>query len=61
MLIKNQNKNNGKLCDTKKKLEQGGIINDTKIIKVKVNFPLINSIKKNIKLLGNYIDYVCKK
>ena len=60
MLIKNQNKNNGKLCDTKKKLEQGSIINETKIIKVKVNVLLINSIKKNIKLLDNYIDYVIK-
>ena len=61
MLIKNQNKNNGKLCDTKKKLEQGSIINETKIIKVKLNVLLINSIKKNNKLLGNYIHYVYKK
>ena len=30
VLIKNQNKNNGRLCDTKKKLEQGSIINETK-------------------------------
>ena len=60
-MIKNQNKNNGKLCDTKKKLEQGSIINETKIIKVKVNVLLINNIKKNIKLLGNYIHYVYKK
>ena len=30
VLIKNQNKNNGRLCDTKKKLEQGSIINERK-------------------------------
>ena len=44
MLIKNQNKSNGRLCDTNKKLEQGSIINETKINKVKVNVPLINII-----------------
>ena len=44
VLIKSQNKNNGKLCDTKKKLEQGNIINETKISSVKVNVLLINSI-----------------
>ena len=43
-LIKNQDKNNVKLCDIKEKLEQGSIINETKIIKVKVNVLLINSI-----------------
>ena len=47
VLIKNQHKNNGKLCDTKKKLEQGSIINDTKISKVKVNVILINSNSKD--------------
>ena len=44
MLIKNQNKSNGRLCDTNKKLEQGSIINETKINKLKVNVPLINII-----------------
>ena len=48
VLIKNQNKSNviqrDRLCDTKKKLEQGSIVNETKINKVKVNVPLINSI-----------------
>ena len=36
-LIKNQDKNNGKLCDAKKKkkLEQLSIINETKISKCK--------------------------
>ena len=61
MLIKNQNENNGKLYDTKRKLEPGSIIYETKIIKVKVNVLLINSIKKNNKLLGNYINCVYKK
>ena len=61
MLIKNQNKNNGKLYDAKKKLEQGNVIYKTKIVKVKVNVLLINSIKKNNKLLGNYIDCIYKK
>ena len=44
VLIKNQDKNNGKLCKTKKKLEKGGIINETKISKIKVNILLINSV-----------------
>ena len=44
MLIKNENKINGKLYDTKKKIEQGSIINETKISKAKVNVLLINSI-----------------
>ena len=35
-LIKNQDKNNGKLCDAKKKkIEQLSIINETKISKCK--------------------------
>ena len=34
-LIKNQDKNNGKLCDAKKKIEQVSIINETKISKCK--------------------------
>ena len=33
----------GRLCDTKKNLEKGRIINETKINKVKVNVSLINS------------------
>ena len=45
VLIKNQNKSNGRLCDTKKKLEQESIIKETKINKVKVNASLINSMK----------------
>ena len=44
VLIKNQNKSNCKLRDTKKKLEQGSIINQTKISKAKVNVLLINSL-----------------
>ena len=44
VLVKNQNKNNGKLCDTKKKLEKGSIINKTKISRVIVNIILINNI-----------------
>ena len=34
----------GRLCDTKKNLEKGRIINETKINKVKVNVSLIISI-----------------
>ena len=60
VLIKNQNKGNDKLCDTKR-LEQGSIIDETKISKVKVNVVLINSILKNNKLLDNYIACVYKK
>ena len=44
VLIKNQDKNNGKLCETKKKIEQGSIINKAKVNKVRVNVLLINSI-----------------
>ena len=61
VLIRNQGKNNSKLCDAKKKLEQGSIINEWKeISKVKVNVLLMNSIQKNIKLLDNYIDCIYK-
>ena len=41
VLIKNQNKNNGRLCDTKKILKQWSIINETKINKVKGKCPII--------------------
>ena len=65
VLIKNRNKNNGRLYDSKKKLELGSIINETKISKVKVNVLLINSIQRNNlldnKLLDNYIDCAYKK
>ena len=44
VLIKNQDKKNGKLCDTKEKLEQESIIKETKMNKVKVNILPINSI-----------------
>ena len=44
VLIKNQDKKNGKLCDTKEKLEQESIIKETKMNKVKVNVLPINSI-----------------
>ena len=44
VLIKNQDKKNGKLCDTKEKLEQESIIKETKMNKVKVNTLPINSI-----------------
>ena len=44
VLIKNQDKKNGKLCDAKKKLEQESIIKETKMNKVKVNILPINSI-----------------
>ena len=44
VLIKNQDKNNGKLCDTNKKLGQESIINEKKISKIKVNVLLINII-----------------
>ena len=44
VLIKNIDKKNGKLCDTKEKLEQESIINETKMNKVKVNILPINSI-----------------
>lgn len=43
------------------KIEQGKIINKTKISQVKVNVLPINSIEKNNKLLDSYIDCVCKK
>ena len=43
------------------KIEQGNIINKTKISQVKVNVLPINSIEKNNKLLDSYIDCVCKK
>ena len=42
--LKNQDKNNGRLCDRKEKIEQGSIINEIKINKVKVNVYLINRI-----------------
>ena len=58
-LIKNQNKNNSKVRDTKK-LEKGSTINETKFTKVKANVLLINSIHKN-KLLDNYINSVYKQ
>ena len=41
VFIKNQNKDNGRLCDTKK---NSSIIKETKINKVKVSFLLTNSI-----------------
>ena len=44
VLIKNQDKKNGKLCDAKEKLEQESIIKETKMNKVKVNILPINSI-----------------
>ena len=44
VLIKNQDKKNGKLCHTKEKLEQESIIKETKMNKVKVNILPINSI-----------------
>ena len=44
VLIKNQDKKNGKLCDTKEKLEQESIIKETKMNKVKVNILPINCI-----------------
>ena len=44
VLIKNQDRKRGKLCDIKKKSEQVSIISETKIRKVKVNVLLINSI-----------------
>ena len=40
---KNQNKSKGRLYDAKKKIEQGSIVNEPKINKVKGNVPLINS------------------
>ena len=49
------------MCDTKKKLKQGNIINNIKISKVKVNVLQINSIYRNNKLLNNFIDCVYKK
>ena len=42
VLFKNENKNDGELCDTKSKLEQGSIINEAKISRV--NVLLINNI-----------------
>ena len=42
--LKNQNKNINRLCDRKEKIEQGSIINEIKINKVKVNVLLINRI-----------------
>lgn len=51
VFVKNQNENNCKLRDTQKKLEQGSIINETKMSKVKVNFLLINTFEKNNKLV----------
>ena len=43
-LIKNENSNNGGLCDTEKKLKEGSIISEIEISKVKLNVLLINSI-----------------
>ena len=45
----------------KENIEQGNIINKTKISQVKTNVLTINSIEKNNKLLDSYIDCVCKK
>ena len=56
MLIKNQNKSNSRLCDTKKKVEQGSIIDKTN--KVKANVSLINFCNT---FSENYIDCVYKK
>ena len=47
-MIKNQINNSGRSCDTKKKLKQGGIINETKINMVKLNVLPINNIQWNI-------------
>ena len=44
-MIKNQINNSGRSCDTKKKLKQGGIINETKINMVKLNVLPINNIQ----------------
>ena len=41
---KKTKKNDGRLCDAKKKLEQWSFINKTKTSKVKVNVLLINSL-----------------
>ena len=43
VLIKNQNNNSGRLCDTEKKLKEG-IISEIEISKVKLNVLLINNI-----------------
>ena len=43
VLIKNQNNNNGRVCNTKK-INQGNVINKIEINKVKLNVLLINSI-----------------
>ena len=45
----------------KENIEQGNIINKTKISQVKTNVLTINSIEKNNKLLDSYIDCVYKK
>ena len=58
VLIKNQNKSNSRLCDTKKKVEQGSIIDKTNIYKVKANVSLINFSNT---FSENYIDCVYKK
>ena len=47
-MIKNQINNNGRSCDTKKKLKQGGTITKTKINMVKLNVLPINNIQWNI-------------
>ena len=60
-LINNQIKSNGRLCDVKKNLEQGSIIKEINFNRVKVNVPLVNSIKMNNKLLDDYTDSVYKK
>ena len=44
VMIKNQDKSNGKLHDTRKKTEQESIINETKLSKVKSDALLTNSI-----------------
>ena len=41
---KKTKENDSRLCDTKKKFEQGSFINKTKTSRVKVNVLLINSL-----------------
>ena len=48
MMIKDQINDNGRSCETKKKLKQVSFANETKINKVKLNVLPINNIQRNI-------------
>ena len=52
----NQDKNNGKLCDTKKKTEQGSIINEKNRYQTKDVRPKISNEIKQTNPETNYYD-----